>query len=155
MPASDLFTLDLPDDDQPKAEQQSEAVESQQSGDVVPFPNAAPPQPAPAAEPGRAAALVVRLKPALERTADGWRAAWLGDGVLGMRPRPVAALARQFWTAPPSYIRDALILRIPYALYGVPAIAVSAAAHLILLVISYPSLLAGTGLLVLFISLFL
>jgi hypothetical protein len=150
VPAPDLFKLDLPANDPP--EQQPAAA--QQSGDVVPFPNAAPPEPVDA-QPGRAVALAVRLKPALERTAAGWRAAWVGDGVLGMRPRPVADLARQFWTAPPSYIRDALILRIPYAVYGVPVVAVSAVAHLFLLVISYPSLLAGSGLLVLFVSLFL
>jgi len=95
------------------------------------------------------------VKPALERTASGWRSAWVGDGVLGMRPRSVADLSRQFWLAPPAYVRDALILRILYAVYGVPVIVVSAAAHLLLLVISYPSLLAGTGLLVLFVSLFL
>lgn len=92
--------------------------------------------------------LVERLQPARDRLTSGWRAAWLGDGVLGMRPRPVADLARQFWTSPPPYVRDALILRIPYALYGIPAIAVSAAAHLLLLVISYPSLLALAGLIV-------
>lgn len=92
--------------------------------------------------------LAERLQPVRDRVASGWRVAWLGDGVLGMRPRPVADLARQFWVSPPPYIRDALILRVPYALYGVPVIAVTAASHLLLLVISYPSLLAVVGVLV-------
>lgn len=145
MATPDLFSLDLPDDE-PQASSEV----------VVPFPTAPPAQPdEPAAKSKPGMALAVRLRPALERTADGWRAAWVGDGVLGMRPRPVADLVRQFWTAPPAYIRDALVLRIPYAVYGVPVIAVSAAAHLILLVISYPSLLAGASLLIVFVSLFL
>lgn len=144
MSARDLFKLSLP------GEEPSEA------GEVVPFPSAAPlPAPhedAPApARPG----LVGRVQPSVERFATGWRAAWVGDGLLGMRPRPVADLARQFWTDPQPYIKDALLLRIPYALYGVPVVAVSAAAHLLLFIVSYPSLLAGIGLLVLFISLFL
>lgn len=142
-----MFRLDLPGDDE--APQVAGEV-------VVPFPSTRPVKAdEPAAKPKPGAALALRVKPALERTASGWRSAWVGDGVLGMRPRSVADLARQFWLAPPAYVRDALILRIPYAVYGVPVIVASAAAHLLLLVISYPSLLAGTGLLVLFVSLFL
>jgi hypothetical protein len=136
--APDLFTLDLPGDDQPS------------QGEVVPFPNS---QPAPVEEPKRTVA--DRARPVVERLAAGWRTAWVGDGLLGMRPRPVADLARQFWFAPKPYIRDALILRIPYAIYGAPVIAVSAVLHLLLLIVGYPSLLAATGLLVLFLSLFL
>ena len=143
-----LFKLDLPDGDPPE------------TGEVVvAFPHAsaevAPAGPAELAAQPQPGGIVDRLRPQVERFTAGWRAAWVGDGVLGMRPRPVADLARQFWTSPPAYIRDAWILRIPYAIYGVPVIAVTAAAHLLLLIISYPSLLAGTGLLVLFVSLFL
>lgn len=146
MSARDLFKLELPGDEAP----------AQQPAEVVPFPNSAP-LPAPSEDAGAPAKsrLPDRLQVAVERSAAGWRAAWVGDGVLGMHPRPVADLARQFWTAPKPYIKDAWVLRIPYAIYGIPVIAVSAAAHLLLLIISYPSLLAGTGLLVLFISLFL
>ncbi|MGA4989835.1 hypothetical protein [Nonomuraea bangladeshensis] len=144
MSARDLFRLDLPGDEPPEA------------GEVVPFPNAAP---LPALQEGDLVparpGLVERVQPSVERFATGWRAAWVGDGLLGMRPRPVADLIRQFWTDPKPYIKDALVLRIPYAIYGVPVIAVSAVTHLLLLIISYPSLLAGTGLLVLFLSLFL
>ncbi|MFI7470532.1 hypothetical protein [Nonomuraea sp. NPDC049646] len=147
MPAPDLFTLSLPGDgEQP----------TQQQGEVVPFPHSHDLEPAadtPAVS--RSVALRDRIQPLLERTETGWRTAWVGDGILGRSPRPVADLARQFWTDPKPYIKDALILRIPYAVYGTPVIIASAAAHLFLLVISYPSLLAGTSLLVLFISLFL
>lgn len=130
-------------------------------GNVRPIrPVALPTTAAPASEPEEQPAedrpgFRDRVGPAAQRFTDGWRNAWIGDGILGMRPRPVMDLVRQFWTAPPSYVRDALILRIPYAIYGAPVITFTAAAHLLLLVISYPSLLAGTGLLVLFISLFL
>jgi len=137
--AHDLFKLDLPDD-------------RGEAGEVVPFPHASAPA---VVEPERRSTLVERVRPSVERFASGWRAAWVGDGVLGMRPRPVADLARQFWISPKPYIRDAWVLRIPYALYGLPVIAVSATLHLLLFIISYPSLLAGTGLLVLFLSLFL
>jgi hypothetical protein len=88
------------------------------------------------------------------RLRAGFRAAVVGEGVLGMSPRPVADLIRQFYTDPKPYIRDALILRIPYALYGVPVVVLTAALHLLLLVISYPTLLAGTALLIVLISLF-
>ncbi len=141
-----IFTLDLPGD------------EPQPRDVVVQFPTPADPAPAESGEVEETStrpALRERLQPAVERFATGWRAAWVGDGILGMRPRPVADLVRQFWTAPPPYIRDALILRIPYAIYGTPVIAATAAAHLLLLVISYPSLLAGTVLIVVFISLFM
>lgn len=142
MSAPDLFTLDLPDDDQPS------------QGEVVPFPNS-PPAPVEEPEPEPKRTVADRARPVVERLAAGWRTAWIGDGLLGVRPRPVADLARQFWFAPKPYIRDALILRIPYAIYGAPVIAVSAVLHLLLLIVSYPSLLAATGLLVLFLSLFL
>ena len=141
MSAPDLFKLDLPDDDQSS------------QGEVVPFPNSAAPVAVDEPEPTRP--LAQRARPVMERLAAGWRTAWIGDGLLGMRPRPVADLIRQFWTAPTPYIRDALILRIPYAIYGAPVIATSAVLHLLLLIVSYPSLLAATGLLVLFLSLFL
>lgn len=139
-----IFKLDLPGEE-PKPRDV-----------VVQFPTPADPAPVEQVEETRVRpALRERLQPAVERFGAGWRAAWVGDGILGMRPRPVADLVRQFWTSPPPYIRDALILRIPYALYGTPVIAATAAVHLVLLVISYPSLLAGTCLLVLFVSLFL
>lgn len=139
-----IFKLDLPGDE-PKPRDV-----------VVQFPTNAEAAPVEPAEVEDAQlSLRERLQPAVERFGSGWRAAWVGDGILGMRPRPVADLVRQFWTAPPPYIRDALILRIPYAIYGTPVIAATAAVHLVLLVISYPSLLAGTCLLVVFISLFL
>src|SRR5690606_7008365 len=142
-----MFRLDLPGDDEtPPA-----------AGDVVvPFPSAPPVKTdEPAAKPKPGAALALRVKPALERTASGWRSAWVGDGVFGMRPRSVADLSRRFWMATPGYVREGLKLRNMSAVYGVPGSGDSAAAHLLLLVISYPSLLAGTGLLVLFVSLFL
>lgn len=152
MPARDLFRLELPDDTEP-------ADGAPGDGEVVPFPSPPPPAVSDAGtgEVERVArqALAERVKPSFERFATGWRAAWVGDGILGMHPRPVADLARQFWTDPKPYIKDALVLRIPYALYGIPVIAFTAVAHLLLLIVSYPSLLAGTGLLVLFISLFL
>ena len=140
MPAPDLFKLQLPGEE--PAEQPARDV-------VVRFPGAELPAEADAPAPpvGRAS-LVERLGPVRERVASGWRTAWVGDGILGMRPRPVAALARQFWTQPPPYVRDALVLRVLYAAYGAPVIAVSAAAHLLLLVISYPSLLAGVSVIV-------
>lgn len=141
MSAPDLFRLKLPDDDPPA------------SGEVVAFPHS-PTAPALVVD-ERPPKLAKRARPAVERAAAGWRAAWVGDGVLGMRPRPVADLARQFWTEPKPYIRDAWLLRIPYAVYGAPVIAVSAVVHLLLFIVSYPSLLAGVGLLVLFLSLFL
>ncbi|TDD54617.1 hypothetical protein E1286_05355 [Nonomuraea terrae] len=145
MPARDLFQLDLPGE-----------APAEKPAEVVLFPHSVPaPVEESAADQKRSLALALAVRPALERTADGWRAAWIGDGLLGMRPRPVADLARQFWTDPKPYIKDALILRIPYAIYGAPVIAVSAVAHLLLLIISYPSLLAGTGLLIAFIALFL
>lgn len=145
-----LFHLQLPIDEPPAA-----------SDVVVPFPGAAAePVPADSAPSGvvevaeQPAALVERFQPAVDRLTSAWRSAWVGDGVLGMRPRPVADLARQYWTDPKPYIRDALILRIPYAAYGVPVVVLTAAAHLLLLIISYPTLLAGTGLLVVILSLF-
>lgn len=141
MSAPDLFKLDLPDDDQTS------------QGEVVPFPSSA--APVAVDEPEPKTSLGQRARPVMERVAAGWRTAWIGDGLLGMRPRPVADLARQFWFAPKPYIRDALILRIPYAIYGAPVIATSAVLHLLLLIVGYPSLLAATGLLVLFLSLFL
>lgn len=149
MPTPDrLFRLDLPTSDGPR--------DAPDSGELVPFPNA-PIALSDTAEMDQAPKprLAERARPAVERAAAGWRAAWVGDGVLGMRPRPVADLARQFWTEPKPYIRDAWLLRIPYAIYGTPVIAVSAVVHLLLFIVSYPSLLAGVGLLVLFLSLFL
>lgn len=143
MSAHDLFTLDLPDDD------------PSSSGEVVPFPSSAPPARTGGEEEPQQAAWSGWLQPVAERLSAGWRAAWVGDGVFGMRPRPVADLARQFWTSPPPYIRDALVLRIPYAIYGTPVIVLAATAHLLLLIIGYPSLLAATGLLALFLSLFM
>jgi hypothetical protein len=139
--APDLFKLDLPGDDQSS------------DGEVVPFPGSAAPAAVDGPEPKRPLAQWAR--PVMERVSAGWRTAWIGDGLLGMRPRPVADLARQFWFAPKPYIRDALILRIPYAIYGAPVIAISAVLHLLLLIVGYPSLLAAAGLLVLFLSLFL
>lgn len=146
MSASDrLFQLDLPADEQPPP------------GDVVVQFRGGTAEALPVGDdqaqerPG----LLDRLRPARDRVASGWRTAWIGDGAFGLRPRPVADLARQYWTDPKPYIRDALLLRVPYALYGVPVIAVTAAAHLLLLVISYPSLLAGSALLVFLISLFM
>ncbi|MGC5012485.1 hypothetical protein ACLQ2R_17110 [Streptosporangium sp. DT93] len=155
MPTPDLFRLNLPNSEQlPAADTEPVADAAPESGAVVRFPGT---EVLPA-DPGQPAALE-RIQSAagvsVERFAAGWRAAWIGDGVLGMRPRPVADLARQFWTAPPPYIQDALILRIPYALYGVVAVPLSAAAHLLLLIISYPSLLAAALTLALFIHLFL
>jgi hypothetical protein len=148
-----VFRLDLPSDSPSDAEQPAEGEKPAAGDVVVRFPSSEA-LPAEVDKPQRAG-IVDRLQPQVERFTAGWRAAWVGDGVLGMRPRPVADLARQFWISPPAYIRDAWLLRIPYAIYGVPVIAVTAAAHLLLLIISYPSLLAGTGLLVLFVSLFL
>lgn len=145
-----LFKLQLPADE-----------ESAPSDVVVPFRGGAEPPPAKVDEQEEAAELqdrprlLDRLRPAQERLTSGWRAAWIGDGAFGMRPRPVADLARQYWTDPKPYIRDALILRVPYAAYGAPVIAVTAAAHLLLLVISYPSLLAGSALLVFVLNLFM
>lgn len=143
-----LFRLDLPTSDSPR--------EVSESGEIVPFPNSSPAV-ATGGEVEETARprLAERARPAVERLSAGWRATWVGDGLLGMRPRPVADLIRQFWTAPKPYIRDAWVLRIPYAIYGAPVIAVSAVVHLLLLIVSYPSLLAGVGLLVLFLSLFL
>lgn len=94
-----------------------------------------------------------RLQPTREQLAAAWSAAWVGDGAFGLQPRPVADLARQFWTQPKPYIADALILRIPYAIYGTPVIALSAAAHLLLFILSYPSVLAASALLALVIYL--
>lgn len=146
-----LFKLQIPADE-----------ESAPSDVVVPFRGGAvetPPSSDPAIETAEEAlerlGLFDRLRPAQERLTSTWRAAWIGDGAFGMRPRPVADLARQYWTDPKPYIRDALILRVPYAAYGAPVIAVTAAAHLLLLVISYPSLLAGSALLVFVLSLFM
>mgnify|MGYP001195899135 FL=1 len=85
---------------------------------------------------------------ALVKFAEEWRDAWVGDGILGRRPRPVADLVRQFWLDPPPYVRDAIVLRVPYAVYGAIVIPVTVATHLILLIISYPSLLIGVALLV-------
>lgn len=98
------------------------------------------------ARPAMTPAVVVRHQAIRLRAA--FHAAVIGDGLLGMRPRPVADLIRQFWLAPPPYIRDALLLRIPYAIYGAVVIPVTAAAHLVLLVIAYPALLAAAALLV-------
>jgi hypothetical protein len=138
--APDLFKLELP----------GEEPEEPQARVVVRFPGSAePPAEVDAlAAPTRRASMVERFGPARERVASGWRTAWVGDGILGMRPRPVVALARQFWTQPPPYIRDALVLRALYAAYGAPVIVASAAAHLLLLVISYPSLLAAVSVIV-------
>lgn len=156
-----LFQLNLPDSDDKHPEKDAE--EEQTAPVVVPFPTANPDAvPAlvddPSTRPGvleRFQPAVTRIQPAVERFSTGWRAAWIGDGVLGMRPRPVADLARQFWTQPPAYIRDVPVLRVPYALYGVPVIVLSAAAHLVLLIVSYFSLLIATCLVVLFISFFI
>ncbi|MEU8151827.1 hypothetical protein [Nonomuraea sp. NPDC048901] len=126
-------------------------------GVVLPFDRDQLPD-APSSEdsPPRSLALAVRTAGRHQgiRLRVGFRAAVVGDGLLGMRPRPVADLIRQFWFAPKPYIRDALILRIPYAIYGAPVIAASAVLHLLLLIVSYPSLLAATGLLAMFLSLF-
>lgn len=143
MSARDLFRLDLPDDP------------DQREGELVPFPNSIPPAPVGGEPDKRGLSLAARVRPSVEHFTSGWRAVWTGDGLFGMRPRPVAELARQFWTAPKPYIRDALLLRIPYALYGLPVIVASVCLHVLLLIVSYPSLLAGVGLLVLFVSLFL
>lgn len=121
------------------------------SAEAATTPAVPDPAEGPAAE---RAGLRDQLQPVVERLAAGWSVAWVGEGVFGLRPRPVADLARQFWTDPKPYIRDALILRVPYAIYGTPVIALSAAAHLLLLIISYPALLTASILLALFISLF-
>jgi len=155
----DLFKLELPDE--PPKEPSAEAADQTDrpdsaSGDeakgeakvVRLFPTAVdseaqPPVEAEPSQPG----VIERITPAVERSlarfGATWSAAWTGDGVLGMRPRPVMALVRQFWLSPPPYVRDALILRIPYAVYGAIVIPITAAGHLALLIISYPTLLAG------------
>lgn len=138
----------------------SDEAEPADDGVVLPFDRAKTPAcstAVPEVPVTRQVAVAVRstLRHQGIRFRAGFRSAVVGDGVLGMRPRPVADLIRQFWTAPPPYIRDALALRIPYAAYGAPVIAVTAAAHALLLVISYPSVLAGACVLVLFISLFI
>lgn len=128
---AELFRLHLPEE--PESEHEVVAL----------FPDAT--EGVEQAEPG---ALTIWLESGRERLAAGWRTTWVGDGLLGLRPRPVADLIRQFWTTPPPYIRDALVLRIPYTIYGGAAIALTAAAHLVLLVIGYPALLAAAALLV-------
>jgi hypothetical protein len=151
--ASELFRLRLPTEapQDPPAAATAADPEAAPGGEVVTFPGtSAGPQ---ADEPDRDA-LAERLRAAVGQFTAGWRDVWVGDGVLGMRPRSVADLARQYWTRPKPYIRDALILRIPYAIYGAPVIVLTAALHLFLLVISYPTLLAATTLLVVLISLF-
>lgn len=152
---ADLFKLDLPGED-PPAPERTETADAQV---VKLFPSEGDVEPTAEADAPKTPSVLNRIIPAVERSAarfaDGWRAGWVGDGVLGMRPRPVADLVRQFWTAPPAYVADAWILRIPYALYGLVVIPVSAAGHLVLFVISYPSLLAGALLLAIFLSLFL
>lgn len=146
MPPHDpLFKLELPETEPPS------------QGAVVPFPQSSP---APEVRDDSDTEMLERpaadrFRQMTERLADTWRTAWIGDGLLGMRPRPVADLARQFWFAPKPYIRDAWVLRVPYAIYGTPVIFLSAAAHLLLFIVSYPSVLAAAGLLVLFLSLFL
>jgi hypothetical protein len=161
VPEPDLFKLDLPVEAADQADRPDSA-----SGDeakvVRLFPTAADSEPAAPAQPPVKAeppqpGVLERITPAVERSltrfAEGWSAAWTGDGVLGMRPRPVMALVRQFWVSPPPYIADALILRIPYAVYGAMVIPLSAAVHLLLLLISYPSLLAVVTALAAFLAL--
>ena len=140
-----LFKLNLPGEEPPAESTQQQENSDGEAKVVELFPAGE------ASAPARSGVLD-RVTPAVERSlarfAEGWTAAWVGDGVLGMRPRPVMDLVRQFWLNPPPYIADALILRVPYAVYGAIVIPVTAATHLVLLIISYPSLLIGVALLV-------
>lgn len=141
------FKLELPT---------TEEIGPEERNTVVPFPGTQPPTSDPEAAAPSADIVPADPKPSLldrvvllgGQVSEVWSSAWVGDGLLGHRPRPVADLIRQFITEPPPYIRDALILRIPYALYGAPVITTSAAAHLLLFIVSYPSVFAGVATLI-------
>lgn len=136
-----MYELSLPKDDGDEPEQDNVVV--------GPFP--APATPAAPAEldeldeddkPGRslAALAAAELLPRLEKVLDDMV---VGDGLFGQRPASIATLARQYWFDPPQFVREAILLRIGYGLYGVPVIAANVVLQPLFLIIRYPSLLAA------------
>ncbi|WP_433235624.1 hypothetical protein ACQPYK_25670 [Streptosporangium sp. CA-135522] len=90
--------------------------------------------------------MVLARRELVPRVKQGFSDAVVGETLLAKQPASILTLARQYWTEPPPYIRDALILRVPYALYGIPVIAINLAGQTLFLIIRYPSLLAATAL---------
>ncbi|MEU8195205.1 hypothetical protein AB0C10_15635 [Microbispora amethystogenes] len=137
-----MYKVALPPDDEPEADN---LVVGNFGGDNLPAEQPEEPEPAEQVTPGKQLMVLARreLVPRIQR---GFTAAVVGETLLGKQPASILTLVRQYWTEPPAYIKDALILRVPYALYGVPVITANVVGQALFLIIRYPSLLISTAL---------
>ncbi|MEV0151481.1 MULTISPECIES: hypothetical protein [unclassified Nonomuraea] len=133
-----MYELRLPADDDGD-EQQDNVV-------VGPFPapvdNAVPAQ---LDEPAEGVVSVwsvvaAEMRPWLEKLLDDMV---VGDGLFGQRPASIATLVRQYFIDPPQFVREAILLRIGYGVYGVPVILANLALQPLLLIIRFPALLTA------------
>lgn len=134
-----MYEIALPQDDEA-----DNVVVGQFGGESSP---AEPPadEPADQVPPGMQLVILARRE-LVPRVKQGFSDAVVGETLLAKQPASILTLVRQYWTEPPPYIRDALILRVPYALYGIPVIATNVIGQTLFLIIRYPSLLAATAL---------
>ncbi|MEV4749104.1 hypothetical protein AB0K21_22220 [Streptosporangium sp. NPDC049248] len=134
-----MYEIALPQDDEA-----DNVVVGQFGGENPP---AEPPAEVPADQVSPGMQLVVLARRELvPRVKQGFSDAVVGETLLAKQPASILTLVRQYLIEPPPYIREALILRVPYALYGIPVITVNVVGQTLFLIIRYPSLLAATAL---------
>ncbi len=136
-----MYKVALPADD----EEPDNVVIGQFGGENLPAEQPEEAEPADQVTPGKQLMVLARreLMPRVQRAFD---AAVVGETLFGKQPASILTLVRQYWTEPPAYIKDALILRVPYALYGIPVITANVVGQALFLIIRYPSLLISTAL---------